>query len=141
TLPAQSRKRLEVKKDSDIYYFAPFFESFVVGEATPQDVNVQATLYFVPKPTADVAAAEPEPAATPAPAAEPPPGAEVATEVPAEEPGKIEEEDLPATSLPAFVPPVASVSDQDPLDATDEGTGDEVADTASDDDEELAATD
>ena len=32
-LPTGSRKRIEIKKDSDKYYFAPYFESFVVTEA------------------------------------------------------------------------------------------------------------
>jgi hypothetical protein len=63
-LKMQSRQRLEVKKNSDAYYFAPFFESFIVSSNPTQDVNITATLYFVPKPTPDGAvmeAAEPTP--------------------------------------------------------------------------------
>lgn len=45
------RRRLEVKKESDINYFAPHYESFVVGEASRQDINIPAVLYFVPKPS------------------------------------------------------------------------------------------
>lgn len=56
-LPTGSRKRLEIKKDSEKYYFAPYFESFVVTEATRQEINVPAVLYFVPKSTANITSA------------------------------------------------------------------------------------
>ena len=52
-LPVGSKPKLEVKKDSDAYYFAPYFESFAVVEGA-QDIGVDATLYFVPKPSPDV---------------------------------------------------------------------------------------
>jgi len=48
-LPAQSRRKLEVSKQSDNYYFAPYFESIVVGDS-PQELALAATLFFVPKP-------------------------------------------------------------------------------------------
>lgn len=50
-LPVGARRRLEVKKDSDKYYFAPYFETFSVPDANPLELSVQAVLYFVPKPT------------------------------------------------------------------------------------------
>jgi hypothetical protein len=92
TLPAGSRKRLEVKKESDTYYFAPYFESFVVSEASRQEINIPAVLYFVPKPSPAatsaaagaaagvVAGTSVEPAPTPAPAA---PGGSAETAHPA----------------------------------------------------------
>lgn len=69
TLPVGSKPRIEVRKDSDQYYFAPFNETFTVAEAAasesgdvaaPAEVALKAVLYFVPKPkpgdeTADVA--------------------------------------------------------------------------------------
>lgn len=49
-LPIGAKKKVEVRKESDTYYFAPYFQSFAVGESGPQDLGVNATLYFVPKP-------------------------------------------------------------------------------------------
>ena len=51
-LPSKARKKIEVTKQSDKYYFAPFFESFVVPEVGKEQ-SVTATLFFVPKPEAD----------------------------------------------------------------------------------------
>lgn len=76
-LPAGSESRLEVKKDSDTYYFAPYYESLKMTEAPSQEFEIGATLYFVPKPKGDD---KPEVAAAAASVAE----AEVA-EAPASE--------------------------------------------------------
>ena len=62
-LTTGSRKRIEIKKDSEKYYFAPYFESFVVTEASRQEVNVPAILYFVPKSVPSVNNAAPVAAA------------------------------------------------------------------------------
>lgn len=50
-LPVGHRARVEIKKESEIYYFAPYFESFSIAENSPQKEQIDAVLYFVPKPT------------------------------------------------------------------------------------------
>ncbi len=50
SLPAGAKKRLEIHKDSDTYYFAPYYQAFEVDPSGPQELAVVATLYFVPKP-------------------------------------------------------------------------------------------
>ena len=50
-LPVSAKSRVELRKDSDTYYFAPYVQSFEVSSVTPQDVAVAAILYFVPKPS------------------------------------------------------------------------------------------
>ena len=50
-LPVGARKRLEVKKESDAYYFAPYYETFSAPDSHALDMEIAATLYFVPKPT------------------------------------------------------------------------------------------
>ena len=50
-LPVASTKKLEIKKDSDTHYFAPYTQTFDVSSISPQEVTVAAVLYFVPKPT------------------------------------------------------------------------------------------
>ena len=67
TIPTGTKPRLEVKKDSDTYYFAPYYESFAVNEGTAAgdesvvlEKEFKATLYFVPKPKpGDMTAEEP----------------------------------------------------------------------------------
>ena len=49
-LPAASTPRLEVRKESDTYYFAPYVETFTIGDSPTASFDVEATLYFVPKP-------------------------------------------------------------------------------------------
>jgi hypothetical protein len=39
-----------VKKDSDSFYYAPYYSKFMVYSQDTQDVSVEATLYSVPKP-------------------------------------------------------------------------------------------
>ncbi len=51
-VPVGTKPKLEVKKESDAYYFAPYYETFAVT-AGEQDFEVKATLYFVPKPSPD----------------------------------------------------------------------------------------
>lgn len=57
-LQVGTRPRLEVRKDSETYYFAPYFETFEVTEGMPSERVFKAVLYFVPKPKpeGDVAA-------------------------------------------------------------------------------------
>lgn len=52
-LLAGSRSRLEIKKESEGYYFAPYIENFVVSEAARQEINIPAVLYFVQKTTSN----------------------------------------------------------------------------------------
>ena len=49
------RVRVEIRKESDVYYFAPYFDGFVVKEDEKQKVDMVAVLYFVPKPNMDIA--------------------------------------------------------------------------------------
>jgi hypothetical protein len=110
TLPAGSRKRLEVKKESDTYYFAPYFESFVVSEASRQEINIPAVLYFVPKPSPAATNAAAGAAAgvvagasvapTPAPAAAAP-GAGAETTTPDAAASSSAETAIPAAANPA----------------------------------------
>lgn len=44
---------IKIAKDSDEYYYAPYFDSFPISNKSPQTISVNATLYFVPKPTRD----------------------------------------------------------------------------------------
>ncbi len=63
--------KVEISKQSDKYYFAPYFDSFTVGSAKQQTVPVAATLYFVPKPSAnEVALVEKQEAESQQPAVE-----------------------------------------------------------------------
>ncbi len=64
-LPVGARRRLEVKKESAQYYFAPYYETFSVGDAKPLDLDVAATLYFVPKPSANEVAGAKDVGASP----------------------------------------------------------------------------
>ena len=59
SLPAGAKKKVEVHKDSDTYYFAPYYQAFEVEGPGPQEIAVAATLYFVPKPLAPGSAKEP----------------------------------------------------------------------------------
>ncbi|MBM4250856.1 MAG: PEGA domain-containing protein [Deltaproteobacteria bacterium] len=54
-LPVAATKKLEIKKDSDTHYFAPYTQTFDVSSVTPQEVTVAAVLYFVPKPSPESA--------------------------------------------------------------------------------------
>lgn len=64
-MPAGSRRRLEIKKESEQYYYAPYIENFVVSEAARQEINIPAVLYFVPKVAASQALTENNPKSTP----------------------------------------------------------------------------
>lgn len=136
TLPAGSRRRLEVKKESDTYYFAPYFESFVVSEASRQEINIPAVLYFVPKPSPSATSAaagaaagvvagtsaEPQPAP---PAAAPSDGAETAQAAAAEAAAlgiktPPEGAETPSTAPPApeAAPPAKALAEAPPPPAT-----------------------
>ncbi len=52
-LPKESRQKLEIIKESEEFYYAPYFDSFTVSTDDAQIQRVQATLYFVPKPNAE----------------------------------------------------------------------------------------
>lgn len=52
-LPQQTRQKIEILKDSDRFYYAPYFDSIDVGSGDTQNVKVEATLYFVPKPSSE----------------------------------------------------------------------------------------
>ncbi len=54
-LPVSVTKKLEIKKDSDTHYFAPYTQTFDVSSISPQEVTVAAVLYFVPKPSPEPA--------------------------------------------------------------------------------------
>jgi hypothetical protein len=78
-VPVGVKKKIEVKKESEAYYFAPYYESFTLADSAPQELALSAVLYFVPKPasgdkTSDVATV--------------PPAAEVKTETPSEAPAE-----------------------------------------------------
>lgn len=100
------RRRVEIKKDSDVYYFAPYYENFTLADAQPQELALNAVLYFVPKPSATVASQpQSEQAPATAPAVEKPvvqneDGELTTTHNGAEEFSTIQEEDL-AESEPA----------------------------------------
>lgn len=42
--------RLEIRKESPKYYYAPYFESYNTGDHKNLKIDTKATLYFVPKP-------------------------------------------------------------------------------------------
>ncbi len=65
-VPVGVKKKIEVKKESDAYYFAPYYESFTLADSAPQELALSAVLYFVPKP----ASGEKAPEVATAPAAE-----------------------------------------------------------------------
>ena len=44
-----SMVRVEVKKASEAYYFAPYFQSLKIGSAPPKSISIDAVLYSVPK--------------------------------------------------------------------------------------------
>lgn len=59
-VPVGIKNKIEVKKESESYYFAPYYESFTLADSQAQELTLNAVLYFVPKPAAqgsDVAAA------------------------------------------------------------------------------------
>lgn len=45
-----SRPKVEVRKESDTYYFAPFIDSILISGEDVHQASLKATLYFVPKP-------------------------------------------------------------------------------------------
>jgi hypothetical protein len=51
-LPAGEKMRLEISKRSEVNYYAPDFLDFIVAKEGTQDLKYDATLYFVPKPSA-----------------------------------------------------------------------------------------
>ena len=64
-LPAASTPRLEVRKESDTYYFAPYVETFAIGDGPTAAFDVEATLYFVPKPQPQSTVQEDSPSSDP----------------------------------------------------------------------------
>ena len=131
-LPAGKRASIEVKKSSDRYYFAPWFEQILVSDADNQSVTLNATLYFVPKPTAeDVARIEKatrrqankeSKAAAPPPAEGKSGGSDVAEGTAADQ-GKNKAapgvDSPPAPSPPQPAPPLASTAAPQPLEQAD----------------------
>lgn len=45
-----ARPKIEVRKESETYYFAPFIDTIAVDHEDMQPLKLKATLYFVPKP-------------------------------------------------------------------------------------------
>jgi hypothetical protein len=85
SMPPESRRRIEIVKTSDTYYFAPFSQSFVAAESGTQEVPISAVLYFIPKPGTEPAVVEstPTPEATATVEAKEPQKKEVAAVAPA----------------------------------------------------------
>lgn len=52
-LPPEVKKWIEVKKESDQYYFSPHHANIVVSGQKEQSLTLDAVLYFIPKPTAE----------------------------------------------------------------------------------------
>jgi len=118
-LEPKSRQRIEVTKQSDAYYFAPFYESFAVQDGGTQEVKVASTLYFVPKPKPDGSVAAQPTASSPlppattevAPPAPSPETAKTPTDAPTEEQLITTESLAPAT--PAEPAPATSATEPD----------------------------
>lgn len=50
--PINTRVKVEIQKQSSDFYYAPFFDSFFVNNKESSSINLSATLYSVPKPSA-----------------------------------------------------------------------------------------
>ena len=45
-----AQPKIEVRKDSEAYYFSPFIDSILIDHEEMQTTSIRAVLYFVPKP-------------------------------------------------------------------------------------------
>jgi hypothetical protein len=127
-VPVGERKRIEIKKESDAYYFAPYYENFTLADAQPQELSLNAVLYFVPKPQTTMAAQEQPAPGEPATAAEPAPaGGQTATADAAAEPAAD-----PATIAPSEFATIKEedISEEVPADVTTASGTDTVAATS-----------
>lgn len=135
-VPVGLKNKVEVKKESESYYFAPYYESFTLADSLAQELTLNAVLYFVPKPSAqsaEIAATEKSPATVlPTEAAQPAVVVSESTAVVSTDPAivapaelaTIQEEDLtetePAVEKPA--PEQSPVAVAKPLPVEDTNT-------------------
>ncbi len=87
-LQKNSNAKIEIRKESAKYYYAPYFDNFLVNTEDAMALNLKATLYFVPKPTPEDQALASSATNTPAPEK---PAENFADSKPTTEPAKSEQ--------------------------------------------------